>query len=202
MVRRGISGWRWWVLVRLICRFVESDRIEVTIDYLLFLRESGLSAAVAQRRLSGLSFHFKLRNWSDSTKSFVIRQALKGWKKEYVRTEHRRPVSYSLLVRLLGATDSTCSSPFEATLFRACFCLAIFAALRVGELVPPSRARGGGLLSDDVVLANGLCACAFAGLRPIFSGEVSGFLSMVFRVWPALFGRLGTILPGVHFLVH
>lgn len=40
-------------------------------------------------------------------------------------------------------------------LFHTCFSLAFFAALRVGELVPPSRARGGGLLSDDAVLANG-----------------------------------------------
>lgn len=178
----------------------------MTIDYLLFLRESGVSAAVAQRRLSGLSFHFKLRNWPDSTKSFVIRQALKGWKKEYVRTEHRRPVSYSLLVRLLGATDSICSSPFEATLFRACFCLAFFAALRVGELVPPSRVGGGGLLSDDVILANGALRVRIRRSKTDIFGRgewvplhgVSGLACPVRAVGDYIALRP----PGVHFLVH
>lgn len=47
-----------------------------------------------------------------------------------------------------------CFSAYEACLFGASFCLPFFAALRVGELVPPSRARDGGLLADDVVLAN------------------------------------------------
>lgn len=132
----------------------DSSRMEVTIDYMIQLRELGVSSAGAQKRLAGLSFHFKLRGWSDVTKAFVIRQALKGWRKEYVRTEHRRPISYSLLSQLLVATVGQCSSLYEASLFKASFCLAFFAALRVGELVPPARDRAGGLMVDDVVLAN------------------------------------------------
>lgn len=57
---------------------VESDRLQVTTEYVLCLREQGASAALAQRRLSGLSFHFNLRGWNDVTKIVVIRQALKG----------------------------------------------------------------------------------------------------------------------------
>lgn len=52
-------------------------------------------------------------------------------------------------------TVSQCTSPYEGALFRACFSLAFFGALRVGELVPPSRTRAGGLCEDDVVLCNG-----------------------------------------------
>lgn len=89
------------------------------------------------------------------TKCFFIRQALKGWKKERVRSDQRRTVSYALLVCLLVATNSQCSSSFEAVLLRACFCLPFVAALRVMELVPSSQARDGGVLSDDMVLANG-----------------------------------------------
>lgn len=55
------------------------------------------------------------------TKCFLVQQALRGWKKEHVRMECRRPVSYSLLARLLEATEGQCSSPFEAVLFWACF---------------------------------------------------------------------------------
>lgn len=72
----------------------DRDRLQVTIDYFIALRSAGVSAAVAQRRLAGLSFHFKLRGWGDVTKHFLVRQALKGWKKEYVPSECRRPVSY------------------------------------------------------------------------------------------------------------
>lgn len=39
-------------------------------------------------------------------------------------------------------------------MFKAGFCLAFFVALRVGELVLPSRVRSGGLLADDMVLSN------------------------------------------------
>lgn len=133
----------------------ESERLQVTVEYFLSLREAGLSAAVAQRRLSGLAFHFKIRGWADTTKHFVFRQAIRGWKKEFVSRDSRRPVSYSLLVRLFDISGSQCVSPYEGTLFRACFALAFFGALRVSELVPPSRTRVGGLLEDDVVLANG-----------------------------------------------
>lgn len=132
----------------------DTARLEVTVDYILQLRGLGVSAALVQRRLSGLAFHFKLRNWVDVTKTFAIRQALKGWRKEHVRSDSRRPVSYSLLCQLVEATLVVCKSRFEACLFQTAFCLAFFAALRVGELVPLSRVRSGGLLAEDVVLQN------------------------------------------------
>lgn len=150
------KAWGEWLLL-VAGRRVDTDdtvRLEVTTEYMLQLRELGVSSSVVQKKLSGVSFHFKLRGWEDVTKTFVIRQALKGWKREHVRTESRRPISYALLVQLLNATDSQCSSVYEASLFKASFCLAFFAALRVGELVPPARARAGGLMMDDVVLAN------------------------------------------------
>lgn len=124
---------------------MESVRLEVTLFYLFNLREAGASFAMAQRRLTFLAFHFQLRGWSDVTKAFVIRQALKGWRKDGVRVDSRRPISYSLLARLLEVADGLCSSVYEARLFKASFCLAFFAALRVGELVPPSKDRPGGL---------------------------------------------------------
>lgn len=133
---------------------VDDARLEVTIAYVVHLRGQGCSASLAQRRLAGLAFHFKLRGWADITKAFVIRQALKGWKRELVRPDSRRPISYSLLGQLLEATIHLCSSHYEAVLFKASFCLAFFGALRVSELVPPARSRPGGLLFEDVVIAN------------------------------------------------
>ncbi|KAM3928101.1 uncharacterized protein RB166_006232 [Leptodactylus fuscus] len=44
----------------------------------------------------------------------------------------------------------------EAVLFSAACCLAFFGALRVGELVSPSRNKLGGLLNGDVVVSGGV----------------------------------------------
>lgn len=41
------------------------------------------------KALVGLAFQFKLRGWPDVTKSFVIHQALKGWRKEHVARDRR-----------------------------------------------------------------------------------------------------------------
>lgn len=184
----------------------ETARMEVTVDYILQLRESGVSASLVQRRLSGLAFHFKLRNWGDVTKCFVIRQALKGWRKEHVHTDSRRPVSYSLLGQLVEATVTVCKSSYEACLFQTAFCLAFFAALRVGELVPLSRVRPGGLLADDVLLQNDAVRVRIRRSKTDVLGRGS---------WVPLHGVQGPVCPvkvvanfvarrsqGAHFLVH
>lgn len=79
--------WEEWLGLASGRRVDVSDpvHLEVTVDYLLRLRDSNVSAAMAQRKLASISFHFKLRGWSDITKTFVIRQALKGWRREYAR---------------------------------------------------------------------------------------------------------------------
>lgn len=48
-----------------------------------------------------------------------------------------------------------CSSGFQSSLFRVSFCFAFFRAVWESELVPPSRGKSGGLVADDVILANG-----------------------------------------------
>lgn len=82
----------------------------------------------------------------------AVRRALRGWKKEFVSRESRRPVSFSLLCSIVDLLPSVCSSPFEASLFSACFSVAFFAALRISELVPPSSRGKGGLLYEDVLI--------------------------------------------------
>lgn len=64
-------------------------------------------------------------------------------------------MSHELLCRIVQELQSVCSSPFEVVLFTACFSLAFFGALRVGEIVSPSKLVFKGLAVSDVVLANG-----------------------------------------------
>lgn len=59
-------------------------------------------------------------------------------------------MSFSLLVRLIESLSALCASNFEECLFRVNFSLGFFVALRMGELVFPSRLKQGGLLWEDV----------------------------------------------------
>lgn len=151
----GKAWEEWLVLVhgRDVAASAQS-RLEVTLDYFLQLRGNGCSGSVAARRLAGVSFYFRVLGWLDVTKDFIITQALKGWKKGTVSRERRRPVSFVLLQRLVSHCSFTCFSNTECLLFSTAFALMFFAALRVGELLPPSRAVPGGLAADQVLLGS------------------------------------------------
>lgn len=62
----------------------------------------------------------------------------------------RHPVSFEMLQVLTGSLEKVCSSFYECVLFWAAFALAFFAALRISELVSPSKKVEGGLLYRDV----------------------------------------------------
>ncbi|OCT76262.1 hypothetical protein XELAEV_18031458mg [Xenopus laevis] len=152
----------------------DADRLQLTIDYLLQVRANGYSATVAQRRLSGLAFYFKLAGWHNVTKHFVISQALKGWKKEVVKRESRRPVSFALLRQLILGLQQAVSSPYEISLFQTAFSLAFFGALRISELVPMSKVKTGGLQAEDVILVNSFIRSESVNLKRTSMGRGLG----------------------------
>lgn len=145
----------WWECVgsRPVLSCAEA-RLEATLDFLSRLREAGASGTVAQHKITGVAFHFQLRGWGNVGQQFVVSRILRGWKKERVTRDSRKPVSFSLLGSLIAASRTVCSSPFESALLSAAFGLAFFGAFRVGELVPPSRFSLGGLLVEDVVVCS------------------------------------------------
>lgn len=119
----------------------------------------GRSPSGMSRRLSALAFWFKLRREQDFTKAFLVRQALRGFRKGRLTRDSRRPVSYEVLSDLGEVLGVLCTSSYEARLFRAAFSLAFFGAFRVSELVAPSRSRVGGLLVEDVCLKGCVLEC-------------------------------------------
>ncbi|KAM4808264.1 adhesion G-protein coupled receptor V1 [Rhinophrynus dorsalis] len=76
-----------------------------------------------------------LRGWSDFTKAFSVRMALRGLRRGSVSRDSRRPVSFQLLRRLVDVLPSVCRDDFEQCLFVAAYCLAFFGALRIGAAV-------------------------------------------------------------------
>ncbi|XP_056414345.1 uncharacterized protein LOC130356606 [Hyla sarda] len=111
------------------------------------------------RRMAALAFWFKVRGVPDGTKSFLVRQAVRGFRKGASSRDWRKPVTFSLLLRLGSLLAGVCFSVYELCLFRLAFALAFFGAFRISELVSPSRCRAGGLLFSDVVLVEGVLQC-------------------------------------------
>lgn len=85
--------------------------------------------------------------------SFVrVRQALKGYKKKNRVENSREPISTEVLERLCAATEKVCWLYFESTLIKAVFSVAFFAALRISELVQPTKDKQRGLKLEDLFL--------------------------------------------------
>ncbi|XP_069614324.1 integrase/recombinase xerD homolog [Ranitomeya imitator] len=112
--------------------------------------ETGWSVSKINNSLSGLAFGFKLRGFTGLTKSFLVRQVVKGCRKGWKVSDGRHPVSYEVLLNLENQLEAVCSDMGEVILFRLAFSLAFFGAFRLGELVSPSRYKKGGILRQDV----------------------------------------------------
>lgn len=69
----------------------------------------------------------------------MVRQALKGLKKERLIPDLRRPITLDILSKLCLVTYSVCISEYEALLFHAAFVLIFFAALRITEMLPNNK---------------------------------------------------------------
>ncbi|CAN2389455.1 hypothetical protein PRIEUP_LOCUS5868, partial [Pristimantis euphronides] len=131
--------------------------VEALLGYIGSLAAAGASVAKVDRALAGIAFGYKWRGGEDVTKHFLVRQALRGFRKGKVRKDTRRPVSFQLLGDIGGVLGNVCSSEYEVRLFRLAFSWAFFGALRVGELVSPSKVREGGIRWEDVqVKGNGV----------------------------------------------
>lgn len=84
--------------------------------------------------------------------------------------EKRRPVSFSILQRLINSLTFLCASDYEGTLFKVSFCLSFFGALKVGELLSLSQLQIGGLQESDVVRVRGaICLRIRRSKTDIFS---------------------------------
>ncbi|CAN2387186.1 hypothetical protein PRIEUP_LOCUS8220, partial [Pristimantis euphronides] len=124
--------------------------VQALLGYIGSLAAAGWSVAKVNRSLAGIAFGCKWRGGQDFTKHFLVRQALRGFRRGKARKDKRRPVSFQLLGAIGDTLGRVCSSEYEVRLFSLAFSWAFFAALRVGELVSPSKIRGGGILWEDV----------------------------------------------------
>lgn len=60
------------------------------------------------RKLAGLAFWFKLQGGKDVTKSFIVRQAMKGYRRGSRSRDLRRPVSFATLRLIVANIPRVC----------------------------------------------------------------------------------------------
>lgn len=130
--------------------FSTEDRLSLLLYFIGTEFTRGTSVSKMNKRLAALAFLFKWRGQSDVTKDFMVRQAMKGYRRGRVQPDTRRPVSFELLQELVEGLHRVCSSEYEVRLFTVAFVLAFFGAFRIGELVSKNKRGVGGLQFSDV----------------------------------------------------
>jgi hypothetical protein len=112
-------------------------------------------ASTAKSYISGLSFKMKVMALQDTTKSFVITKMLCGMERKHKRVNARKPITFVILEKIINVFLHVCNSYYEATLFAACFSVAIFGFLRVGEFALSQNSERHMLRIEDISLKFG-----------------------------------------------
>ncbi|OCT74340.1 hypothetical protein XELAEV_18033309mg [Xenopus laevis] len=131
-------------------RVDEQENLDRLLLYLAQQKEKGNSYNMINKRMSAPSYLFKLLNFKDVTKKFIVRQILRSYRKEQARKDRRRPISLSLLNKLFDELRGVCFSGYEENLFKLAFSLAFYGAFRISELVSKDKKGRGGLLLEDI----------------------------------------------------
>lgn len=89
----------------------------------------------------------------DTTKSFIISKMLFGMEKINKHIDARKPITLELLHNIIAVLKHVCNSSFESKLFAACFSLAFFGFLRVGEFALSANSEHHLIGIQDVVIS-------------------------------------------------
>lgn len=143
--------WREWCgLLGQVDSGVGTGRVTALLFFIGLNYERGVSASAMDRKIAGLVFWFKVMGEGDATSEFMVRQALKGYRRGTRSRDSRQPITLAILEQLLVEVSNVCTLEYEAALFRVAFVLAFYGAFRLGELVSPSQRAQGGLQFGDV----------------------------------------------------
>ena len=113
-------------------RAAESNDIENYIGH-LFVKK--LQHSTIRSMVAGLAYWLKLWNFPGITKTFRIKQVMKGIGVERpTLPDARAPISLRQLALLIDTLPSVCYSPYEAVLFADAFALIYWGCLRGGEV--------------------------------------------------------------------
>eukprot|EP00079_Xenopus_tropicalis_P016089 XP_004914524.1 PREDICTED: uncharacterized protein LOC100487960 isoform X2 [Xenopus tropicalis] len=144
--------WGEWLLMEAGAGEVASDsaRLGLLVWRLSQDLEANISTSSLEKKLAAWAFLFKLRGWRDFTKEFVIKQAVKGFKKGRRSADRRRPITLDILEGLFDQLQVITHTAYELALFQLAFSWAFYGAFRISELVSENRQGKGGIQAEDV----------------------------------------------------
>ena len=102
------------------------------VNFIAYLEKMNYKASTAKSYISGLSFKMKVMAIQYTTKSFITKM-LCGMERMHKSVNARKPITFEILEKIINVLLHVCNSYYEATLFSACFSVAFFVFLRVGE---------------------------------------------------------------------
>uniref|UniRef100_A0A1B8Y586 Uncharacterized protein n=1 Tax=Xenopus tropicalis TaxID=8364 RepID=A0A1B8Y586_XENTR len=157
--------------------------------YIAQLSEKGCSYNMINKRVSALSFLFKLLEIKDITKVFLVRQILKSFKKGHAGKDMRRPLSLPLLSRVFVQLKEICFSGYEESLFKLAFSLAFYGAFRISELISRNKVGNGGKCIGNLGLKDREYASHSFRIGAVTQADFWGLSPMAIRhsfiVWAA-----------------
>ena len=131
------------VALRTFIRFAEGQghfvslpsTLSQVIDFISYLSLNNFASSTIKSYISALSYKSKISNATDYTDFLVVKKMLSGLTRMDNRRDLRLPVTFDILVKIVHALPYICYSNFESVLFGSIYTLAIYAFLRVGEVV-------------------------------------------------------------------
>ena len=120
-------------------------------DFIAYLSLLSYSPCTISTYISAISFKCKVSGMDDPTQRFVVRKMLSGIHRVDKRTDPRRPITPSILNRVILALPFVCFSKYESLLFASLFSTSYFGFFRVGELVQSTTSSlGHALLACNI----------------------------------------------------
>ena len=102
--------------------------------FLTYLYEKQLGFSTISSISSGISYHHKLLNMVDPTKSYIIKQILISVKKKRPTSDKRVPMTDDLLISLVNTVDRLNNAIYEKTLLKTMFIFAFVFGTRISEI--------------------------------------------------------------------
>ena len=114
------------------------DTVPISVSVLaLFiphLHRAGYSPATVSSHISAIGYIHKLQGGSDPATTFLVQKLLSACHKLSKQFSLRMPIDQPMLSKLLGALEFTVPGKHHRALYKAMFCLAFHALLRIGEM--------------------------------------------------------------------
>ena len=94
--------------------------------FVAHLSLSGNAPSTIAVRVSAISFLHNMYCWVDPTQHFLIRKMIEGCRRSKGGKDSRKPITLTILNRIIPNLGRVCTSNYETCLFKAAFLLAFF----------------------------------------------------------------------------